>query len=359
MPEEAEAPRPGGASLEDSGERSTAHDSQAPSWPSWERAVADGALHGLAGELVRTLKPHTEADPAAILVQLLVCYGNVIGRRAHFTVEADKHYLNLYAVVVGTTSKGRKGTSWGQVRHQIEMADPGWRQRVASGLSSGEGLIWHVRDRTDEDDGVQDKRLLVHESEFASVLKVMGREGNTLSPVLRDAWDTGDLQTLTKSAPAEATGAHISLVAHVTAQELRRRLDATEAANGFGNRFSLGLRAAVPDTPGGRLAGLSRHGTGDIPTERRHQGWSGDQADAPGRGGTEALARGVSRAVRGSSRPRWGAHRSRGGPSNETGLFVRSSGSFRRCPHGAPASSPGGLALLRGLGRLCLRRLDR
>ena len=71
------------------------------------------------------------------------------------------------------------------------------------------------------DDGVLDKRLFVIESEFANVLKVMAREGNTLSPVLRRAWDTGDLRTLTKNSPARATGAHISIIGHITRQENR------------------------------------------------------------------------------------------------------------------------------------------
>jgi len=46
------------------------------------------------------------------------------------------------------------------------------------------------------DAGIDDKRLLVAESEFANVLKVMTREGNTLSPVLRGAWDSGDLRSM-------------------------------------------------------------------------------------------------------------------------------------------------------------------
>ena len=75
------------------------------------------------------------------------------------------------------------------------------------------------------------------ESEFASVLRVAGRDGNTLSAILRDAWDRGRLQTMTKNNAAKATGAHVSLIGHVTADELRRELSSTEAGNGFANRF--------------------------------------------------------------------------------------------------------------------------
>jgi hypothetical protein len=207
------------------------------------------ASYGLAGDIVRAIEPHSEADPVAILVQLLVGFGNLIFRRARFAVEADEHYTNLNAVLVGQSSKARKGTSWGHVRRLLAGVDPTWAQeRVMSGMSSGEGLIWQVRDEVEKTnpetgesivvvDGVQDKRLLVTETEFASVLKVIERQGNTLSPLIRQAWDTGDLQILTKHSPAQATGAHISIIAHITNDELLRRLAETEAANGFGNRF--------------------------------------------------------------------------------------------------------------------------
>ncbi len=65
----------------------------------------------------------------------------------------------------------------------------------------------------------------------------MTREGNTLSPVIRSAWDCGDLKTMVKNSPAKATGAHISIVGHITRDELRRLLTQTESANGFANRF--------------------------------------------------------------------------------------------------------------------------
>jgi hypothetical protein len=104
-------------------------------------------------------------------------------------------------------------------------------------LSSGEGLIWAVRDGSDIDPGITDKRLQVVQSELASTLKVMGREGSTLSAVIREAWDHGDLQIMTKNCPAKATAAHVSMIGHITIGELRRYLTLTEQGNGFANRF--------------------------------------------------------------------------------------------------------------------------
>ena len=227
--------------------RATADGGSARARETWP-VLADGALHGLAGEIVRAVDPHTEADRMAVLVNLLAAFGNAVGRGAYFQVGADRHHLNLFAALVGETGKGRKGMSWGPIRDLMSAVDPFWEEdRVSHGLSSGEGLIHTVRDPvlgTDKngdpivlDEGVKDKRLFVLESEFASVLKVMSRDGNTLSPIIRLAWDGGKLQTMTKTSPAKATDAHVSLVGHITAEELRRYLGKTEAANGFANRF--------------------------------------------------------------------------------------------------------------------------
>ena len=225
---------------------------EAAPWPE----MASQAFHGLAGEFVRLVEPHTESDPVALLGQFLCGVGNMIGRGAYCVAEADRHHANLDMVNVGATAKGRKGVSLGHVRRTLEMVDSKWGALIKSGLSSGEGLIWQVRnpiikivpkkDRsTGEtnyveeivDSGVDDKRLLVVESEFATVLRQLSREGNILSSVIRDSWDRGDLSTLPKNSPAKASGAHISIIGHITQDELRRYLDRTEAGNGFGNRF--------------------------------------------------------------------------------------------------------------------------
>lgn len=224
----------------------------------WPDPPAEAAFYGLAGDVVRTLEPHTEADPAGLLLQFLVAFGNCAGRTAHYVVEGDQHFINLFAVLVGPTAKARKGTSWSRIRAIFALADPEWAANCTdTGLSSGEGLIWRVRDPIEAtepirekgsrqitgyqkvvtDEGIPDKRLLVVEAEFASALRVLQREGNTLSPVLREAWDTGSLTTIVKNNRARATGAHVSIIAHATKQELLRYLDATEQANGFGNRF--------------------------------------------------------------------------------------------------------------------------
>jgi hypothetical protein len=222
----------------------------------WPDPLGEDAFRGLVGDFVSTCEPHTEADPTALAVQFLVAFGCAVNRAPFYRVSADQHRMNIFTVLVGATASGRKGTSMSFVRHVFSVADQEFISgRAQSGLSSGEGLIWAVRDPISKsmpikkngriesyqdevvDQGVKDKRLLVVEPEFARALKASGREGNTLSALIRLAWDGGKLQTLTKHSPATATDPHISIIGHITAEELQRNLDEIEIANGFANRF--------------------------------------------------------------------------------------------------------------------------
>ena len=215
-----------------------APDERIDTTPPWPDPLREPAYHGLVGEIVREMEPQTEADPVALLLHFLVGVGNLWGRGPHFRVGGAKHYTNLNAVLVGATSSSRKGTAKSDTFAILRAVDPTWTDEcVMSGLSSGEGVIFHVRDPHTNDEGIADKRLMVLEPEFASVLRVAARDGNTLSAILRQAWDTGRLRVMNKNSPVKATGAHISIIGHITRDELVANLTATDKANGFANRF--------------------------------------------------------------------------------------------------------------------------
>lgn len=222
---------------------------------SWPKRLSGAALIGLAGDVVRLIEPTTESDPAAILFQFLAMFGNVVGRGPHWIVEDTKHYTNLFVSVVGDTAKARKGTGYDRVRAVFAGIEDKWEQRIESGLSSGEGLIWAVRDPIIEtvairekgrpttykdeqtDSGQSDKRLLVVEPEFARVLSAGQRQGNTLTAVIREAWDGKPLGLMTKTKKARCNEPHVSIISHITKEELLRCLSDTETANGYANRF--------------------------------------------------------------------------------------------------------------------------
>ena len=94
------------------GTQQAANGHDADPWP----VLAAEAYHGLAGEVVNTIAPQTEADPVALLLQFLVFVGNAIGRGPHYQVNRDRHYTNLFVLLVGASAKARKGLSAGHIR---------------------------------------------------------------------------------------------------------------------------------------------------------------------------------------------------------------------------------------------------
>lgn len=203
------------------------------------------ARYGIAADVLEVMEPISEADPAAILVSFLAGAGNLIGPAPHVFAGHTKHPARIFPVIVGTSGKSRKGTSWNAVRPFLEAADSQWaRQRIMDGFGSGEVLIDQVADPDPDDEPQEeqprrtDKRLLVMAPEYAGILNRASRDGSVLSPVIREAFDSGRLETRSRShGNTIATGAHVSIVGHITALELQRRLTETDAANGFANRF--------------------------------------------------------------------------------------------------------------------------
>lgn len=210
----------------------------------WPEPIDPVAYHGILGRIATETAEHTEADPVAVLATAAVALGCAIGRGPVFEVGAAIHRPRLFVALVGRSSVARKGTSADTVMPFFLRSDPSFGDRIISGLGSGEALIAEMKDPTLDVDGepkpgtgVLDKRALVMATELASILRVASRDGSTLSPVLRDAWDRDRLRVVTRKDPVTATGAHVSMLAHITGEELRREFTDTEMANGFGNRF--------------------------------------------------------------------------------------------------------------------------
>jgi hypothetical protein len=221
------------------------------------------ALHGIAGEIALTILPHTESDIPALVTQTIVQFGSIIGRGPYCQIEDDKHYTNLFEILIGESSWARKGTSAGRIHAISRRADPYWDIYCnKSGCSSGEGLLEKIRDRheyTDArgkehvDEGVADKRLLLEEEEMHRALTVMKRDGNILSEVIRKAWDGKPLRTLVreKNRPLTVMEPHVSIIGHITKDELIADLNHTSLVNGFANRFLFVVTKRSKDLPEG------------------------------------------------------------------------------------------------------------
>lgn len=200
---------------------------------SWPAPPDAAAYHGPVGEIVELIGQVTEADPVGILGSVLASVGACMGHH-RFIYQGSPQTTNIFVVLVGDSSSGRKGTAGSIARDIMSAAYPEWQDIVVAGLGSGEGLVSHLRGPAS---GQVEHRALVMESEFARLLTTMTREGSTLSPMVRDAWDGVTMGRVLARESAMVKWHHVGILAHVTPVELRARLTNTDAANGFGNRF--------------------------------------------------------------------------------------------------------------------------
>lgn len=207
--------------------------------------LGEAAYHGLIGEFIRAVAPYTEATDAGIIAHLLAAVGTIIGPGPHTLTSGAKQPARVNTVLVGPTSIGRKGTSLVPVDLLMQLVDGDfWKQQRVGGLSTGEGLIGRVADKKTWNDETKnydiertEKRLYVVEEEFSKVLAQLRRDGNILSQVLRESYDSGNLSVMTRNSPLQADSAHVCITGHITPEELSDRFNHIEMANGFGNRF--------------------------------------------------------------------------------------------------------------------------
>jgi hypothetical protein len=201
--------------------------------------TADPAMyHGLLGEIVAAASPSTEADPVGIYASLLAGAGVAIGPSPHLQVGNTRHPLLIWPLLFGRTGSGRKGEATNTAEPFLHVAESAMADITVAGLSSGEGLIERIRDPSDDgkDPGVTDKRLLVVEAEFGSVMIRSRREGSTLAAVQRQAWDGRALSVLNRKM-LKASASHVAVIGHITPQEFRLRLAEADLAGGTYNRY--------------------------------------------------------------------------------------------------------------------------
>ncbi len=211
--------------------------------------LAEVGLFGLIGEIAHKGTEGKEPDPASVALAAIIRLSALVGRDLYIAVGDTRHTLNLYGLHIGRSAIGAKGESFSLVNRIMEKLasdKPNGKNITAqshtSGLSSREGLAMLIHDGfqqgKEEHSPIDDKRLFLRESEFANLLAQSKRDGNTISPALRDVWDAGQsIKPLTKTSQLWATDPHVALHGAITPLELLQKLDANEASNGFLNRF--------------------------------------------------------------------------------------------------------------------------
>jgi hypothetical protein len=202
-------------------------------------------LYGLVGDVAQTGSSNTEANPFAIAASMLAYLGAAVGRGPYMPIGDDWNHARLFMVHVGRSSLGRKGTAKKlifRINNAVKALDQYLAPQVhQGGLSTREGLALMIhdgyKDGKNDVPAIEDKRLLVVESEFSNILHQSKREGNTLSAALRDAWDGTSIRPAVKTSRVWASDPHIGIIGDVTPTELRELMHTRELTNGFANRF--------------------------------------------------------------------------------------------------------------------------
>jgi hypothetical protein len=196
----------------------------------------DVAFDGLLGECVYALAEGTDASLVGLLGSVTAFCGALIPGQAYF------HRLQTsspFVALVGDSSVGRKGTAMMRAFDAVSQAlDPVYVNRaVLDGLNSGEGLVstLHYKQTAFP---YEPTVGLVFEEEYASLLASRGREGSTLDPKMRAAFDGGPLSNR-KAGETKVVSPPYWLPAliAITPMELRHRLEPGALRSGSANRW--------------------------------------------------------------------------------------------------------------------------
>ncbi|HCG6382282.1 TPA: DUF3987 domain-containing protein [Vibrio parahaemolyticus] len=121
---------------------------------------------------------------------------------------------------------------------------PLYARVFSGGLSTGEGIAYELRDSIvnengDEEQGIEDKRLLVLEPEFINVLVKSNVPGSILSSTVRKIFDADSLEPMTKTNRVKCTNPDVCIIGQITPEELVKKLDSVSISNGLANRFPI------------------------------------------------------------------------------------------------------------------------
>lgn len=217
-----------------------------------EPSIDEQCFYGIAGLLANEAAPQVGVSREAVLFQFLIFIGNMCEHKFHFNLGGSKLYLNDYLLIVGETSKAKKGTSLKTVKYFIEKINEDYyKTSIRTGVNSGEGLVNAVRDRvvvleekkkgeikeTVIDEGGKSKTALFIEPEFSRLMKSGKRDGNTATEILRQAWDGDYLEVVVKKDSCSSTDHHISMIGHITQSEFQFLNSEVSTTNGYLNRF--------------------------------------------------------------------------------------------------------------------------
>lgn len=226
---------------EETGRRASQTDEDAPLLPrpslgDFPVAPEPEAFAGLLGECALTLAEGTDASTVALLGSVIAFCGALIPGQAYFhRLQTSSPFIAL----VGESSIGRKGTAMIRAQDSVSSAfEPVYVNRaILDGINSGEGLVAELaykREHFPHEPTVG----LVLEEEYASLLASRGRDGSTLDPKMRVAFDGGPLSNRKVGGRQVVVPPYwLPALIAITPSEIRTRLEAGALQSGSANRW--------------------------------------------------------------------------------------------------------------------------
>jgi hypothetical protein len=200
--------------------------------------LSEDAYYGVIGEYLDQLRGQSEAGLPAVGMSIITSIGTLIGRKAVVRVGPYVHGANLFALIIGESSIGAKGSAEDATDRFVNAIRPDFATRHAfSGFGSGEALVEAIADGAEPPN---EKCRMISESEFSALLRVSRRESSILSEIIRKGFDRKPIQHRTKKGGAvTATDHHLSVLGSITPAELSICSTELDLENGWLNRFVL------------------------------------------------------------------------------------------------------------------------
>ena len=173
--------------------------------------------------------------------------GNWLGFRHYIAEEATHRHPNLFLALAGGTGSG-KGTSYRWTDWVMRALDAQWSdERVTTAVGSGEGLLAKITDPVVTLNAKGEEVVAIEGSPRQTCAVPRGRvglsvqqDGLSREPGEDDYEGLGfrRLETTTKKEAMTCNEPHVSIIGHITPDELTSRcVDARLIDNGFSNRW--------------------------------------------------------------------------------------------------------------------------
>lgn len=196
----------------------------------------DVAFGGLVGECVHEMSQGTDASLVGLLASFLSVFGAVMPAIAY---SRGQQTTSPFIALVGESGVGRKGTAMHRALDAVRLSGIGSlavNRSILDGINSGEGLITALAARQQHWGGATVG--FIFEDEFASLMQSRDRDGSTLDPKMRAAFDGSILSNRKVSGETVVNPPYwLPALTAITPTELRYRLDDRAARTGSANRW--------------------------------------------------------------------------------------------------------------------------